>query len=86
MMYSSGITGALGFLGLRVRVVGACASRTPGIQLAFISLYSPETLARPSWQEAASLKGRSLLVPHSGCTSCRVAEVPRAALLAEVAV
>lgn len=44
------------------------------------------TDAGPSWQEAASLKGRGLLVPHRACTSCRVAEVPRAALLAGVAV
>lgn len=56
MMYSSGITGALGFLGMRVPVVGACTSRTPGIQLAFVSLYSSQTLVRPG-RKLLLLKG-----------------------------
>lgn len=60
MMYSSGITGALGFLGLRVRVFGACMSRTLGIQLAFISLYSSEMLVRPG-RKLLLLKGTASL-------------------------
>lgn len=45
---------------MRVRVVGACASRTPGIQLAFISLYSSQTPVRPG-RKLLLLKGAASL-------------------------